>query len=660
MAAIHHAVALARRGLKVFPLCPKGTKSKTGRPLNKTPAISGWQQAAASDLLAVADLFASRPSANVGVLTDGLVVLDVDAHKAGLDILPTIGALPPTYTVRTPRGGLHIYYSSHVLISGGTDIWPGIDVRATGNLCVGVGSETEHGAYTTELDAPIAAAPDWLIAQLSARGKPRDAAPRQTAHVGSVDDAAAIKAARAHIMSAPASAEGSRAVDAYRVACRAMDYGVSVETCLDLMRDHWRCDPPLDDAELEHQVRSAADYRREPAGIDNPRDGLDAITTDCPLEARSWTANDTDVAASARIARPWIIPRRLVKQIISVMISPGGVGKSTLSLAWALAVAGTPAAADRLGVHVRQHGNVLVVNAEDPLLEMQRRLAGITQRYSISLDGMPHKLRMISGADDPLLFMRLQGTKQGVRLYETELVKQLSDYVRRHQISVLMLDPLIEMHEADENNNAQMRAVVGAFRRIAVETDCAVLIVHHTRKSGVDSDGHAGNADSGRGASATSNASRIVFTLFGMSKHDAERYGIAASERHLYVRLDDAKFNLGLASPNATWYRREGVSLESGESMGVLVAAELTEVKADEDRAIRMLIAEHLSQRPRITLSELCDAMLTDPILSGMSRAVLAKRVRALLGDQTTVGNRRVVLSGSGLSDGVVTVTAVS
>lgn len=654
MSALAAALSLARRGLRVFPL----------RPRDKRPLAEGWQRAASSDPLTIHDLFSKHPSANIGVCTDGLIVIDIDAHKGGMNSLPLLGDLPPTFTVRTPRGGLHYYYAAprDVHAASSVDVVPGIDIRADGGLCAAPGSQTADGAYVIEHDAPICEAPVHIVA-LASRAKPRTERAAQAPLV-ELDTQSAISRATHYLQhEAPHGSEGSRAVTAYRVACQLMDYGLSVDACTELMRDHWPCDPPLDDTELEHQCVSAADYRRAPPGIDAPSAGFNVapIETPCPLSAREWTANTADIAASARVARPWIIDRRAVRQVVSVMISPGGVGKSTLSLQWALAVAGDAQLAERLGVRVKQHGSVAVLNAEDPLLEMQRRLAGIAQHFAIDVDALPHKVRLVSGADESLLMLRAINVKGGPQLVETELAKALADYVRRNRLALLIVDPLVEMHDADENNNTHMRAVVGLFRRVAVEADCAVLLIHHTRKAGVDSAGHAGNADSSRGASAVGNASRIVFTLFGMSKHDAERYAVSDSERHLYVRIDDAKFNLGLASPHATWCRRQSVELISGESMGVLVPAELSEVRADEDRALTMLLAQLLAASPRMTLSALCDALSCDPMLSGMSRQVLAKRVKALLASPLALpGSRRVTMTGGGLSDGVVTVSAVS
>jgi len=73
-----------------------------------------------------------------------------------------------------------------------------------------------------------------------------------------------------------------------------------------------------------------------------------------------------------------------------------------------------------------------------------------------------------------------------------------------------------------------------------------------------------------RGASSLLGVARVVQTLYGMSPKDAERYGIKEEDRYRYVRLDDAKANLSLISPDAKWFERIGVTIANGDEVGVL------------------------------------------------------------------------------------------
>ncbi len=87
-----------------------------------------------------------------------------------------------------------------------------------------------------------------------------------------------------------------------------------------------------------------------------------------------------------------------------------------------------------------------------------------------------------------------------------------------------------------------------------------------------------------RGASALVGVARVVQTLFAMSERDAERYDIPTEERHFLLRLDDAKANLGLISPEARWFRKVGVELPNGDEVGVLVPEELGEAQPTKEK----------------------------------------------------------------------------
>jgi len=72
--------------------------------------------------------------------------------------------------------------------------------------------------------------------------------------------------------------------------------------------------------------------------------------------------------------------------------------------------------------------------------------------------------------------------------------------------------------------------------------------------------------------------------LFAMSEKDAERHGVAKEERHRYLRLDDAKANLGLTSPEARWFRKAGVELPNGDEVGVLIPEDLGQPAPEKEK----------------------------------------------------------------------------
>jgi hypothetical protein len=159
------------------------------------------------------------------------------------------------------------------------------------------------------------------------------------------------------------------------------------------------------------------------------------------------------------------------------------------------------------------------------------------------------------------------------------------EHIRNYDIGLFVVDPFVETHEVNENSNEQIKMVAAMFREVARATNCAVLLVHHTAKppQGM-SDGHAGNMNTARGASALVAVARVVQTLFAMSEKDADRYDIRPEERHLYLRLDDAKANLGLVSPAAKWFRKVGVEIANGDDVGVLVPEDLSPAASEKNK----------------------------------------------------------------------------
>lgn len=147
------ATALARKGLRVFPLIEG----------QKTPAVEQFYEHASCDVERVyrwwTEAIGDGPEHyNIGVLTgQGLVVLDIDMKqgkngRASLqDLQDNYGVLPGSYAVKTPSGGYHIYFAlpDGVFIpnSAGT-LGDGLDVRGFHGFVVGAGSVTEQGEYT--------------------------------------------------------------------------------------------------------------------------------------------------------------------------------------------------------------------------------------------------------------------------------------------------------------------------------------------------------------------------------------------------------------------------------------------------------------------------------------------------------------------------------
>ncbi len=139
--------------------------------------------------------------------------------------------------------------------------------------------------------------------------------------------------------------------------------------------------------------------------------------------------------------------------------------KSWLALEMAVSLAsGRPC----LGVYsVERPGPVLVYMAEDAAAVVKQRLDAICQHRHLKLDTLP--IYAITAAT-----LRLDKTTDQGRLRRT---------VERLKPRMLVLDPLVRLHRADENSAGEISALLAYFRGLQRTTETAVVLVHHSRKN---------------------------------------------------------------------------------------------------------------------------------------------------------------------------------
>jgi hypothetical protein len=205
-------------------------------------------------------------------------------------------------------------------------------------------------------------------------------------------------------------------------------------------------------------------------------------------------------------------------------------------------------------------------------------------------------LYLNSGVDHPLVLVKraADGLTAGGQ------IESLIADIKARDIGLVILDPLVELHEAHENDNVEMRQVISKVRDIAVGGHCAVLLPTHTRKPPqASSDGFAGEMDAARGASSQSGVIRVGATLFGMSpKHEKEWKIEPGKTKGDYVRLDIAKNNLAKVSGEPIWFEKCSETI-AGESVGVLRPVTLEQVvKADNKPPLLEIIASALKAHP--------------------------------------------------------------
>jgi hypothetical protein len=239
-----------------------------------------------------------------------------------------------------------------------------------------------------------------------------------------------------------------------------------------------------------------------------------------------------------------------------------------------------------LGEKVLSPGRVLIINNEDDCEELHRRISAAAIHFNVDKDRLRDNLKVISGYGESY---KLMTVTDGEAVANDYLINELIKRINAQGIKYLVIDPLISFHEVDENNNGEVERVVSIFRRIASETKCAIDLIHHTKKGGGDSESHAGNAESTRGASSLINAARIATTLARMTKKRAKDWGLDWERGRRMLRLDSSKGNYSLPDESAHWFEMTSVPLPSGEEIGVPVPFDATKyidaAKKDKESA---------------------------------------------------------------------------
>jgi hypothetical protein len=124
-----------------------------------------------------------------------------------------------------------------------------------------------------------------------------------------------------------------------------------------------------------------------------------------------------------------------------------------------------------------------------------------------------------------------------------------------------VLDPLVSFCAGGNvNDNAVMALVMRALKRLANKFDCAILILHHTRKGG-----EPGSAEAISGASSIVNLARRAIMVVPMTKEEAATFGILPSEYRSFFKVVSAKSNLAPPSDDCPWYKLESIPLPNAE-----------------------------------------------------------------------------------------------
>lgn len=259
--------------------------------------------------------------------------------------------------------------------------------------------------------------------------------------------------------------------------------------------------------------------------------------------------------------RQWVYGREIIRGFVSVLASPGGTGKTAYTMVVGVSIAlgrslffpAMGAVPANLVVH--KQGNVWFYNLEDPSDELRRRIKAVLLYHKVSIDDLKGRVFLDSGRDRPLVIAIR--AKDG-SIIMAPLVGPMIEELKRRKMAVLIIDPFVQSHSAEENRNEEMNIVMSLWSYVASKANCAIWLVHHFRKGG-----QGGDAEAVRGAGAIQGAARSMYTIAGMSADEATNLGIPHDERWKYIRHDNVKQNMAAPAGYATWYQLVDVNINN-------------------------------------------------------------------------------------------------
>jgi len=503
--------AVENFGLSVFPIRECGATDENGKPVDKAPAIPDPQNKAKHYNAEMIQAYAStRPRTNWAVMPDErTAVIDVDCKggKDGYESLKRneqlLGKLPDTLTVKTPSGGLHLYFRTEKPLRGGVDVLgSGIDIQAAGKYALLYGSEiAEHdkqkgGVYKRVGNGTIATLPAAWVAAINKRKK------KEPVSVEGVELDLPHNVARAsHYLAAEAdpAVEGEGGDETtYKTLCKAKDLGLSQEKALELasLLYNPRCVPPWTEDELEKKVENAYAYGQNDPGAYTP-EAKQKLVIEALVDKEDRPRKLSSFIGAPK-PRKWIVADWIPEKEITSLYGSGGVGKSLLALQLANAVA---TGADWLDLPTCDPLPTLCVFCEDTYDELHRRLCPTPSQLLNGVENVPLWLWSRVGRDSSIVYV-----KDGI-VHPGPFLEMLRREIQSGKIKFLILDTISDVYLGNENHrelvNKFIKVYLGALVR---DYGVTILLLGHPSKAGQ-------RADISSGSTAWENAVRSRLSL---------------------------------------------------------------------------------------------------------------------------------------------------
>jgi hypothetical protein len=206
----------------------------------------------------------------------------------------------------------------------------------------------------------------------------------------------------------------------------------------------------------------------------NGEEALADILDNAASKAANWIYTGQEVLEWDTTSQPWLINNLLGRQQVAIIAGHPKSMKTFLALTIVRCVL-MPGSAwcgiSGLECGLREPARVLFIEEEGDRQEFRGRI-----------------IRTLN--DTPWLTNTWYGHHLGFRIDEDVWVDQILEFVKQHDIDLLVIDPFQRTFSIDENESAEMGLVWHRVQRLLKESrQLSIVLLHHFNKMGAITDG---------------------------------------------------------------------------------------------------------------------------------------------------------------------------
>ncbi len=177
-----------------------------------------------------------------------------------------------------------------------------------------------------------------------------------------------------------------------------------------------------------------------------------------PISATPFALRDP----SSLPQRDWLFGQHFIGRYATASVGPGVGGKTAHSITEALAMVTGRPLLDPDGPRTKPL-RAWWINAEDPQDEIDRRFHAAAKHFGVTAEQIGGRLFTDSGREQEFVIARTEG--RDLKIVEP-FIEELVAKIKRREIDVVIIDPFVSTHEAQENDNSAMQRVAAAWLRV--------------------------------------------------------------------------------------------------------------------------------------------------------------------------------------------------